>query len=91
VAPERCYSVADAVGQPTPRAWGLSVQLYALRRPGDGGFGDTQALEELARQSAERRAEALAISPQHAQFNSDPDRYSPESPSRRLFLNSRSA
>ncbi|BCT33626.1 4-alpha-glucanotransferase [Pseudomonas protegens] len=88
VAPARCYSVADAVGQPTPRAWGLSVQLYALRRPGDGGFGDTQALEELARQAAERGADALAISPLHAMFNSDPERYSPYSPSSRLFLNS---
>ncbi|WP_350402752.1 4-alpha-glucanotransferase [Pseudomonas sp. W17] len=88
VAPERCFSVADAVHQPTPRAWGLSVQLYALRRPGDDGFGDTQALEELARQAAERGADALAISPLHAMFSSDPLRYSPYSPSSRLFLNS---
>lgn len=88
VAPERCFSVADAVHHPTPRAWGLSVQLYALRRPGDGGFGDTQALEELARQAAERGADALAISPLHAMFSSDPWRYSPYSPSSRLFLNS---
>ncbi|NBF02114.1 4-alpha-glucanotransferase [Pseudomonas sp. Fl5BN2] len=88
VAPERCYSVAQAVDQATPRAWGLSVQLYSLRRPGDGGFGDTQALEELARQAAERGANALAISPLHAMFASAPQRYSPYSPSSRLFLNS---
>lgn len=88
VAPERCYSVADAVDQATPRAWGLAVQLYALRRPGDGGFGDTQALEDLARQAAERGADALAISPLHAMFAADPQRYSPYSPSSRLFLNS---
>ncbi|UCZ85224.1 4-alpha-glucanotransferase [Pseudomonas sp. L5B5] len=88
VAPERCYSVADAVGSHAPRAWGLGVQLYALRRSGDGGFGDTQALEELARQAAERGADALAISPLHAMFSSDPQRYSPYSPSSRLFLNS---
>ncbi|WP_430444446.1 MAG: 4-alpha-glucanotransferase [Pseudomonas piscis] len=88
VAPERCYSVADAVADQPPRAWGLGVQLYALRRSGDGGFGDTQALEELARQAAERGADALAISPLHAMFNCDPQRYSPYSPSSRLFLNS---
>ncbi|AJO78419.1 4-alpha-glucanotransferase [Pseudomonas sp. MRSN 12121] len=88
VAPERCYSVADAVDQATPRAWGLSVQLYALRRSGDGGFGDTQALEELARVAGERGADALAISPLHAMFGSDTGRYSPYSPSSRLFLNS---
>ena len=88
VAPARCYSVADAVDNPIPRAWGLSVQLYGLRRPGDGGFGDTQALEDLARVAGERGAEALAISPLHAMFSSDTQRYSPYSPSSRLFLNS---
>jgi 4-alpha-glucanotransferase len=88
VAPAHCYSVADAVDDPTPRAWGLSAQLYALRRPGDGGFGDTQALEELARVAGERGADALAISPMHAMFSSDTGRYSPYSPSSRLFLNS---
>ena len=88
VAPERCYSVGDAVDTPIPRTWGLSVQLYSLRRPGDGGFGDTQALEDLARVAGERGAEALAISPLHAMFGSDTQRYSPYSPSSRLFLNS---
>ncbi|WP_085586092.1 MULTISPECIES: 4-alpha-glucanotransferase [unclassified Pseudomonas] len=87
VAPPRCYTVADAVDQPVPRAWGLSVQLYGLRRPGDGGFGDTQALEELARVAGERGADALAISPLHAMFSADTGRYSPYSPSSRLFLN----
>jgi 4-alpha-glucanotransferase len=88
VAPPRCYSVGDAVGNPIPRAWGLSVQLYSLRRPGDGGFGDTQALEDLARVAGERGSDALAISPLHAMFSSDTQRYSPYSPSSRLFLNS---
>ena len=88
VAPERCFSVGDAVDSPIPRTWGLSVQLYALRREGDGGLGDTQALEDLARVAGERGAEALAISPLHAMFASDTRRYSPYSPSSRLFLNS---
>ncbi|MHC8381162.1 4-alpha-glucanotransferase [Pseudomonas sp. LB3P14] len=88
VAPTRCYSVGDAVDSPIPRTWGLSVQLYSLRRTGDGGFGDTQALEDLARVAGERGAEALAISPLHAMFSSDTQRYSPYSPSSRLFLNS---
>jgi 4-alpha-glucanotransferase len=88
VAPRHCYSVADAVDSHTPRAWGLSAQLYSLRRLGDGGFGDTLALEHLARSAAERGADALAISPMHAMFSADPERYSPYSPSSRLFLNS---
>lgn len=88
VAPSRCYSVGDALGTQAPRAWGLGVQLYSLRRTGDGGFGDTQALENLARSAGERGADALAISPMHAMFSSDNHRYSPYSPSSRLFLNS---
>ncbi|MGY2292876.1 4-alpha-glucanotransferase [Pseudomonas sp. SDO528_S397] len=88
VAPARCYSVAEAVDTQTARAWGLSAQLYSLRRPGDCGFGDTQALEQLARAAAERGADAFAISPMHAMFSADTQRYSPYSPSSRLFLNS---
>ncbi|KAF1030544.1 MAG: 4-alpha-glucanotransferase [Pseudomonas sp.] len=88
VAPAQCYSVAEAVDTRTARAWGLSAQLYSLRRPGDGGFGDTQALEQLARSAGERGADALAISPLHAMFSADTTRYSPYSPSSRLFLNS---
>ena len=44
VAPAQCYSVAEAVQNDPARAWGLSAQLYSLRRLGDGGFGDTLAL-----------------------------------------------
>jgi 4-alpha-glucanotransferase len=87
VAPQRCYNVADALGVEAARAWGLGVQLYSLRRPHDGGFGDTQALEALVRAAGERGADTLAISPMHAMFSSDTTRYSPYSPSSRLFLN----
>ncbi|WLI27056.1 4-alpha-glucanotransferase [Pseudomonas rhodesiae] len=88
VAPTHCYSVAEAVDCRPARAWGISAQLYSLRRLNDGGFGDTLALEHLARAAAERGADALAISPMHAMFSADPQRYSPYSPSSRLFLNS---
>ena len=88
VAPLRCYSVADALAVPRAHAWGLGVQLYALRRPGDGGLGDTLGLEALLRNAGERGADALAISPMHAMSTSDTGQYSPYSPSSRLFLNS---
>ncbi|MHC6226281.1 4-alpha-glucanotransferase [Pseudomonas sp. X10] len=88
VAPPRCHSIADAAAHPTPRCWGLSVQLYSLRRPGDGGYGDCMALEQLARSAAERGADALAISPLHALSLADQQHYSPYSPSSRLLLNS---
>lgn len=87
VAPATCYSMAMATETSVPRVWGLTVQLYSLRREGDGGFGDTQALEALARSAGERGADALAISPVHAMFASDTQHYSPYSPSSRLFLN----
>ncbi|MBK4999657.1 4-alpha-glucanotransferase [Pseudomonas sp. S31] len=87
VAPPHCYSLQQAVEQPPARCWGLAVQLYSLRRPGDGGYGDCLALEQLARSAAERGADALAISPIHALSAYDQQHYSPYSPSSRLLLN----
>ncbi|PMR73224.1 4-alpha-glucanotransferase [Billgrantia endophytica] len=85
VAPPRCYTLADAQGSETPRLWGLAVQLYALRRPGDGGIGDTLALAQFARHAAQAGAAALAVSPVHAMFSADVHQYSPYSPSSRLL------
>ena len=87
VTPPRCYSLDDAVEQGPPRCWGLAAQLYSLRRPGDGGYGDCLALEQLARTAAERGADAMAISPIHALSIFDQQHYSPYSPSSRLLLN----
>lgn len=85
VAPPRCVSASDLTGQ--ARSWGLGVQLYGLRRRGDGGIGDTTALASLARLAAGHGANALALSPTHALFPDDPGRCGPYSPSSRLFLN----
>lgn len=85
VAPPRAYSVQDVAGE--RRVWGLTTQLYSLRRPGDGGSGDFTALAQFAVQAAARGAQALAISPIHALFAADLDRYGPYAPSTRLLLN----
>jgi 4-alpha-glucanotransferase len=85
VAPRRCFTVRDAV--PSGRAWGLAVQLYALRRRGDAGVGDFAALADFMRNAARHGAHAVAISPVHAQFSADPDRFSPYAPSSRAALN----
>ena len=85
VAPPACPAVQDLAG---PGAWGLTVQLYGLRRSGDGGLGDTLALEQLARQAASHGADALGISPLHAMFAANGGQFSPYSPSSRLFYNS---
>ena len=90
-APARCFSIADArrrAGKPpAPRVWGLAAQLYSLRRPGDGGLGDFGALDHLVRAAARHGAEAVSISPVHAQFTADPDRFSPYAPSSRNAFN----
>ncbi len=91
VAPPRCFGIGDAFAAPEPRAgrrsWGLAQQLYALRRPGDGGVGDFAALAEFVREAAAHGAAAVSISPVHAQFSADPDRFSPYAPSSRIMLN----
>lgn len=84
VAPHACPRIEDVAG---PNAWGLTVQLYGLRRPGDGGLGDTLALEAMARNAAAHGADALGISPVHAMFTGNSSQYSPYSPSSRLFYN----
>jgi 4-alpha-glucanotransferase len=85
VAPSRCLTLSDVLGG--RRSWGLAVQLYSLRRAGDGGIGDTAALTALAQASANRGADAIAVSPTHSLFPHDLSRYQPYSPSSRLFLN----
>ncbi|WP_334187779.1 4-alpha-glucanotransferase [Noviherbaspirillum sp.] len=94
IAPPRCFGIADAVagashaGQTAdPRLWGLGVQLYSLRRNGDGGIGDFTGLVSFVRSAAGHGAAAVAISPVHAMFSADVNRFSPYGPSSRLFLN----
>ncbi len=101
VAPRRCFTIEDAASAagpdaasaagldaaPTARPWALAVQLYALRRPGDAGLGDFGALQDLVGPAAAHGAAGIAISPVHAQFSADPDRFSPYSPSSRMLLN----
>jgi 4-alpha-glucanotransferase len=85
VAPSRCYTIEDVV--PEARLWGIAAQVYALRRPGDGGIGDAAAIADLAQAAGVRGADALALSPLHALFSADPSRFGPYAPSSRLFLN----
>ncbi|MFA5678328.1 MAG: 4-alpha-glucanotransferase [Pseudomonas sp.] len=83
--PPACQSVAELTGR--HRLWGIAAQVYSLRRPGDAGLGDITALLQLAESAASQGADALAISPLHAMFNSRPTQYSPYSPSSRNHFN----
>lgn len=93
VAPPRCYSVQDAAAAMNradaqePRLWGIATQLYSLPRQGDAGIGDFGALARLVAQAGRRGASALAISPVHAMFSDDLQRFSPYGPSSRVLFN----
>lgn len=84
VAPHRAYwpPAIEAGG----KVWGVTTQLYALRRAQDWGSGDYTALAELARLLAKKGGGAIGINPLHARFPAQPARISPYAPSSRLFL-----
>jgi 4-alpha-glucanotransferase len=69
------------------RAWGLSVQAYALRSSRNWGIGDFEDMAQLAEFAAKLGADFIGVSPLHALFMADPTRISPYSPSSRNFLN----
>jgi 4-alpha-glucanotransferase len=84
-APSRCHEPeALANGR---RYWGVAVQLYTLRSPGNWGMGDFSDLAAVVRRCAEQGAAFVGLNPLHALFPSNPGHYSPYSPSSRHFLN----
>lgn len=83
VSPQRCPSVEALAGR-RGRHWGVAAQVYSLRgRPA----GHYSLLARLAEHAGGQGAAAVAISPVHAMFSAAPQRFSPYSPSSRLFLN----
>jgi len=89
VAPQRCFGVEDlpAAQRGGRRPWGIAVQAYSVRTPGDGGIGHFGGLATLARSAAAQGADALAVSPLHALFSADTHHFSPYAPSSRNHLN----
>ncbi|WP_250452895.1 4-alpha-glucanotransferase [Caballeronia sp. ATUFL_M2_KS44] len=93
VAPARCYTIDDAWrplhddAEKAPPLFGIATQVYGLRRNGDGGIGDFTALASFATKAAKHGSHAIAISPMHAMFSAEPNKFSPYSPSSRLFIN----
>lgn len=85
IAPAHGVTAGDLA--PAVRPWGIAAQVYGLRRNGDGGIGDAEAVAQLAEAAAARGADMLALSPVHALFTAEPHRFGPYSPSSRLFLN----
>lgn len=84
VAPRRCFGIPDLTDA---RLAGLAVQLYSLRGGNSAGFGGFAALAEFCASAATHGIHAVACSPVHALFRSNPEHFGPYSPSSRLFLN----
>ncbi len=82
VAPPQCYGPS---GAPAKR-FGVTAQLYALRRDGDQGIGDTESLALAAEAAGAAGAAYLGVSPMHMLFPGDRERASPYYPSDRRFL-----
>ncbi len=85
MAPRRAYLPAFLQG--AGRAWGLALQLYALKSERNWGIGDFGDLSAMVECLAPMGVDAIGLNPLHALFPDQPERASPYSPSSRQFLN----
>ncbi|HEY0798779.1 MAG TPA: 4-alpha-glucanotransferase, partial [Candidatus Baltobacteraceae bacterium] len=83
VAPQQAYVPAALETSP---AWGVVLQLYALRRESDWGIGDFTALESLASVVARNGGAAVALNPLHRLHIHNPAAISPYGPTSRFAL-----
>jgi 4-alpha-glucanotransferase len=70
-----------------PRSWGVTLPLYGLRTADAGGYGDYTDLAAAVAGLGRAGADFVGINPVHAGFPTDPDTFSPYSPSSRQRLN----
>ncbi len=84
VAPAQAWMAPALAGG--RRAFGLTAQIYSLRRDGDQGLGDFTTLGLVGAQGAKAGAAILGFNPLHALFGDDRERASPYYPSDRRFL-----
>ncbi|HEX8092433.1 4-alpha-glucanotransferase [Jatrophihabitans sp.] len=80
VGPGRCHL-------PDQRAWGWTVQLYAVRSRSSWGIGDLGDLRTLTRWAAEQGAGFVLVNPLHAVAPTFPQQASPYFPTSRAFRN----
>ena len=86
VAPAEAFRPESALR----KRFGVTAQLYALRRsgqePGDQGIGDFSTLALAAERAGAAGAAYFGVSPMHMLFPRDRERSSPYYPSDRRFL-----
>jgi (1->4)-alpha-D-glucan 1-alpha-D-glucosylmutase len=83
-APRQAYGPAQGNGD--MRLWGATAQVYGLRSAEDFGIGGYSEVAVAAEGTGALGASFLGLSPVHALFSADRTKYSPYSPSSRLFL-----
>ena len=83
-APPRCY--LPQAFEDGECGFGLAAQVYGLRSDRDCGIGDLSSIASLAKASGTYGASFLGLSPLHALFTADRTKFSPYSPSSRLFI-----
>lgn len=84
IAPEACYVPPELE---EGRAWGIGVNLYAVRSDRNWGIGDFGDLERLVKRIADLDGGFVGINPLHAIPNTSPYGTSPYSPISRLYRN----
>jgi glycogen debranching enzyme GlgX/4-alpha-glucanotransferase len=84
IAPAACFA-PDLIDR-GERRFGVTAQLYSLRRDGDQGIGDFTTLGQLGEDAARRGAAVLGVNPLHALFGQNRELASPYYPSDRRFL-----
>jgi 4-alpha-glucanotransferase len=81
VSPGRCWLPESW------RAWGLAVQVYALRSERSWGIGDLADLRAVREWAEHQGAGFLLVNPLHAVALTSPQEASPYLPATRRFLN----
>ena len=84
LTPDTCYLPPELKNG---RAWGLSLNLYAVRSARSWGIGDFGDLRELLSLTSRLGGDFVGINPLHAVPNTMPYGISPYSPISRLFRN----
>ncbi len=85
VVPDACYMPPPL--QNGSRAWGLPIQLYALKSHRNWGMGDFTDLKNMADVAEQMGAAIVGINPLNALFPDSPQDASPYFASSRIFLN----
>jgi len=84
ITPDTCYIPAELE---KGRAWGLSVNLYALKSERNWGIGDFSDLEKIVRWTSDMKGSFVGVGPLHVIPNTKPFGVSPYSPISRLYKN----